>query len=360
VESRRRLQGPGNPGNSDDGTSPAVYVRRMDIRPLDPFDDADMRRFYEIGLRAEKEDGRPWNVFWTYDELATLVREPTGERRLDCLAAWDGDRMVGAGFVEVSLLANLDQAWLFPAVEPELRRRGIGDLLVHAMVDHSRSEGRSALLSATAVPFEERTTSGFLRFADRHGFRLANTEIMRVLTLPVKDGLLEEVRRESEPYHEGYTIETYVDDLPERYLASYCHLRNQLGVDAPTGDLDFEEERTSPEVMREKLERNKRGGRTTYFALAIHDGEAVAHSDLAVPSTGTESHQMGTLVRRDHRGHRLGAAVKVANLEALQRDRPDIATVNTQNAEQNPWMVSINERLGFEPVAVCPELLRHL
>jgi GNAT superfamily N-acetyltransferase len=332
----------------------------MEIRPLDPFDDTDMHRFHDIGWRAEKDDGRAWNSFWTFDELATLVREPTGDRRMDCLCAWDGDRMVGAGFVEISLLANLDQAWLFAAVEPELRRRGIGGLLVQGMVDHARAHGRSTLLSATVVPFEERSTSGFLRFADRHGFRLANTEIMRVLTLPVKDGLLEEVRRESEPYHEGYSIETFVDDLPERYLASYSHLRNQLAVDAPTGDLEFEAERTTPEVMREKIERNKRAGRTTYFTLAVHDGEAVAHSDIAVPSTGTESHQGATLVRRDHRGHRLGMAVKVANLEALQRDRPDIATVHTQNAEDNPWMVSINERLGFEPIAVCPELLRHL
>jgi hypothetical protein len=34
--------------------------------------------------------------------------------------------------------------------------------------------------------------------------------------------------------------------------------------------------------------------------------------------------------------------------------------VHTQNAETNAWMVSINERLGFEPVAVCPEFLREL
>jgi hypothetical protein len=69
---------------------------------------------------------------------------------------------------------------------------------------------------------------------------------------------------------------------------------------------------------------------------------------------------MGTLVRRDHRGHRLGAAVKVANLEALHRDRPDVTEVHTQNAETNRWMVSINERLDFEPVGVCPEFLRNL
>ena len=84
----------------------------------------------------------------------------------------------------------------------------------------------------------------------------------------------------------------------------------------------------------------------------------MAHTDLYVPPSGTQAMQMGTLVRRDHRGHRLGAAVKVANLEALQRDHPEINEVHTQNAETNAWMVRINERLGFEPVAVCPEFLR--
>ena len=59
---------------------------------------------------------------------------------------------------------------------------------------------------------------------------------------------------------------------------------------------------------------------------------------------------MGTLVRRDHRGHRLGTAVKIANLRALQQARPEATEVKTQNAETNAWMVGINVRLGFGPV----------
>jgi hypothetical protein len=72
------------------------------------------------------------------------------------------------------------------------------------------------------------------------------------------------------------------------------------------------------------------------------------------------AHQWGTLVGRDHRGHRLGAAVKVANLRALQRARPDVTVIQTENAETNAFMVSINERLGFQVVAVSPSFARAL
>ena len=341
--------------------TPAValaYLHSMEIRLLDPHDDTQMRRFHEIGWRAEKEDGRPWNTFWTYDELSILFREPTDDQQFDAMCLFEDDRMVAGGVVGMSLLDNVDKAWVFPAVEPELRRHGLGGTLVRALVDRASEAGRTQLISATAVPFAERETSGFVRFAATHGFRLANTEIIRILRLPMADELLDEIRRESVPHHEGYSVATFVDELPDELLESYSHLLNQLALDAPTGDIDFEAEQSTPDIERQKLQRNKRAGRTSYISVAVKDGEAVAHSDLVLPPTGTQAIQMGTLVRRDHRGHRLGNAVKVANLEALQRDRPDITEVNTQNAETNAAMVSINERLGFEPVAVCPEFLR--
>jgi hypothetical protein len=56
-------------------------------------------------------------------------------------------------------------------------------------------------------------------------------------------------------------------------------------------------------------------------------------------------------VRRSARGHRLGLALKVANLRLLQRERPDILSVTTYNAEVNAHMIGVNQRLGFRPVA---------
>jgi RimJ/RimL family protein N-acetyltransferase len=78
----------------------------------------------------------------------------------------------------------------------------------------------------------------------------------------------------------------------------------------------------------------------------------VAYSDLAttVHEPG-RAYQWGTLVAPAHRGHRLGVAVKVANLRLLGSERPDVTRVTTYNAEVNTHMVGVNEALGFRPVA---------
>ena len=68
--------------------------------------------------------------------------------------------------------------------------------------------------------------------------------------------------------------------------------------------------------------------------------------------------QWGTLVHREHRGHRLGMAVKVENLRRLQADHPERRRVVTGNDDTNSWMVSINEDLGFRIVELCPAFQR--
>jgi hypothetical protein len=86
-------------------------------------------------------------------------------------------------------------------------------------------------------------------------------------------------------------------------------------------------------------------------AVAVHreTGVVAAYTDLAVPSGDPDVvFQWGTLVLPEHRGHRLGMAVKAANLRELGRLAPERRSVQTMNDEQNPWMVRINQDLGFE------------
>jgi hypothetical protein len=71
-------------------------------------------------------------------------------------------------------------------------------------------------------------------------------------------------------------------------------------------------------------------------------------------------HQWATIVNREHRGHRLGLAIKAANLRAVQRAFPERTAVYTSNSEQNDNMVAINEKMGFRPVELFVEFQRKL
>jgi GNAT superfamily N-acetyltransferase len=332
----------------------------MQTRPLDVTDEAQLRRFHEILWRAEKEDGRPWNPMWSLEELTGIVREPSSERRTVGVTAYDDQRMVGAGFAMLSLLDNTDTAWVFVAVEPELRGRGIGAVVLGGLLEVARAEGRTQLLAGAGIPFEERESSPILAWAKAHDFALANTEIQRNLDLPVDAALLDEIAAEAAQKHGDYEIVSFERPIPDELLPSWCELNNTFMLEAPMGDVDVEAGATTPASVREHDAINEKIGRTVYSTVAVKDGVVVAHTDIGVPREADEAHQWGTLVSRDHRGHRLGAAVKVANLRALQAGHPDVPRVVTTNAETNAWMVAINDRLGFRPVAVVPTLKRVL
>ena len=99
----------------------------------------------------------------------------------------------------------------------------------------------------------------------------------------------------------------------------------------------------------------------TDFEKNFIRAEVVAYTDLVLP-VGAPSTvwQWGTYVHRQHRGRRLGMAVKLENLGRLQADHPQRQRVVTGNDGTNSWMVSINEALGFRIVELCPAYQRKL
>ncbi len=61
--------------------------------------------------------------------------------------------------------------------------------------------------------------------------------------------------------------------------------------------------------------------------------------------------QEDTSVLAAHRGHRLGLRMKLAMLDWLRLERPDVESVDTWNAPGNAPMIAINEALGCRKVA---------
>lgn len=328
------------------------------VGPVDAHDDATMRSWYDVTEAADTYE-RPWATTWSFPEMLVKLRGDDGAMRWTPVAAFDGEEMVGTGLVALPLRDNTEKLYGALWVAPRHRNRGIGSALVEHLVATSHEEGRTTLLVESGIPAARREDHPYVRFARKHGFVTANVEVHRVLDLPIPTRVLEEMRTAAAAHHTGYQVRTFEDEIPEDLLDSYLFLLSQLAVDAPTGKVDFEAEAVTRESFGKQMQQLRDQGRHRLVSLAVGpDGQAVAHSDLVVPSEDRPRvYQWGTLVHRRHRGHHLGAAVKVANLLVLQQRYPDRTEVHTTNGETNATMAGINERLGFRVVEICPEFM---
>ena len=336
-------------------------LRDVVVRPLAVDDDAEVAAAHRAS-NASKKYQRPWGKTWSLREMTVQLRSESSVERLEPIVALVDGQVAGLALLWFPLLDNTSFTWLEIDVDPALRGRGAGSALVERSVERTREEGRRTVLVETNVPDDHRDGHPYARFAERHGFTYANTEIRRVLDLPVDPVRLEELAAAAAEHHEGYRIEFHTAPLPDELLPSYCECWNQLAVDAPTGEVEFEEESLSPQTYAEELGRMQEQGRTMLHTVAIApSGEVVAYNDLVVSADDPEEvMQWGTLVRKDHRGHRLGMAVKVRGLQGLAEVAPDAKRVQTCNAEQNAHMVGVNVELGFRRVEALLAYQRHL
>ena len=335
----------------------------MDIRDVDLADPTQLRAWF-AALHAAHRHDRPQAPYWTEDEALAMVRSDDPEERFVPFNAHDpAGSVVGAGIVFLPLLDNLDKAYAEVSTVPGHRGRGVGAALAGKTLAVAAADGRKLLVVQGHYPMDADESHPVRRFAARHGFTLGNSEVRRTLELPIPEERLRAWAEEAAAFHAGYEIRTYVDLVPVELRPSYVLLLNQLAADAPTGDIDFEAGGKTVEVYEEQARQQMATGRTALISVAVRDGEAVAHSVLSVPPGDSELphlSQWGTLVRDDHRGHRLGLAVKTANLRAVQKAHPERTLVNTSNSPVNGPMVAINEKLGFRPVEVNAEFVRRL
>lgn len=344
-------------------TATAVHpdIRTVVVRRLAAEDDAEVAAAH-AAASASRAHQRPWAKRQSLRELTVDLRSTSTIERLEPWVALVDGEVAGLAMLWFPLLDNTHFTWGEVDVDPRLRRRGAGGALVERLAERTREEGRTTVLVESHVPDAEREHHPHVRFAEQHGFVWGNTEILRLLDLPLDVTRLEQLADDAATRHHGYRVESFVGDLPGELRQSYCDCCNQLAVDAPTGELDFEAESLSPSTYVEESARMARQGRTMVHTVAIApDGDVVAYNDLVVSADDPEDvMQWGTLVRREHRGHRLGMAVKVRGLQELARVAPQARRIQTCNAEQNAQMVGINEVLGFRRVEALLAYQRHV
>jgi GNAT superfamily N-acetyltransferase len=126
-----------------------------------------------------------------------------------------------------------------------------------------------------------------------------------------------------------------------------------MSTEEPNAGLDEPEDIWTIERLREDENRLTASPRARLFTAIEHlpSGTLAGFTTLSVPAELDRTvSQEDTLVRREHRGHRLGMVLKLANLVELQKRMPGHPAVITFNAEENRHMLDVNEAVGFVPI----------
>jgi GNAT superfamily N-acetyltransferase len=260
----------------------------------------------------------------------------------------DGAQVVGVLQVTFPSWDNRHLGWLEVNVDPRARRRGFGRALYDAGVARTRAEGR------TLVVADSFDTTGCVAFAKEMGLDRVSDEVQRQQDLAGLDWA--RLAREEEvatARSADYELVELIGATPDDLLDSVVELATAIN-DAPTDDLDLEDEAFSPDRIRAFDETQVAFGRRTYRVMARHraTGAPAGHTVVAVEhELPWEGQQYDTSVVRAHRGHRLGLRLKIAMLRWLQTQEPQLRTLSTWNAASNDHMIEVNEALGYEVAA---------
>ena len=315
----------------------------MELITFGPDDAAELRDSVAVCNAVAKHDS-PWQHPFTEAGMAAQLRYGWDlEPRVPFLAVAEGE-LVGYASYSVSERDNLHLAWLTVEVHPDHRRRGHGSAILDGLVRRARDLGRT---SVGMAGWDLDASHGF---AGRHGFELGSVSVNRRQVLADVDWSDVE-RRHAEARLEAadYELIRRTGRSPDDELEALAEMTAAIN-DAPTDDLDIEDEIFSAERVRdyETAQLGRNGAFHRIYARHRDTGELAGQTVVAVePDRPHLGDQHDTSVVRAHRGHRLGLLLKAEMMLWLRDAQPQLESVDTWNAESNDFMIGVNELLGY-------------
>lgn len=298
------------------------------------------------------------------DELLPFWRNQRYEPMRVLVARVDR-RVVARAVFELQAEKSAEASFISVEVLPEHRRQGIGSALYDRLLDWTEQAGMRVMQSYVlhradyagprlpaptgygSVPADDPGS----RFLLARGFSLEQVDRMSRLPLPVDPGVIEtNLRLASRAAGPDYSLVHWVGRTPDDLVDDLARLRQRMSVDAPAAGLAYAEEEWDAERIRTTDELAAQSPRVLLYTAVRHEpsGRLVGFTELSAPPELTRPVDQGdTLVIREHRGHRLGMLLKVANLRHLEQVRPGHPSVITFNAEENRYMLAVNEAVGF-------------
>ena len=231
-------------------------------------------------------------------------------------------------------------------VAPGRRRHGLGTALLRHAAGRAIADGRRLLIGYAFAG------TGGEAFARAAGAAEGQAEIRRAMDInAISAQRLAGLRAVAERASAGYSLLSWAGPTPEEHLDRVAAL-NRAGNDAPH-DESQEELLWDAARVRATDQRAQLYGLLAYTVMACDDATGEA-AGLTLVEVGPERPDWGfqalTAVARKHRGHRLGLRLKLAMLDLLARQEPQVEHILTANGETNGHMIGINETLGYRVI----------
>jgi GNAT superfamily N-acetyltransferase len=153
----------------------------------------------------------------------------------------------------------------------------------------------------------------------------------------------------------GYELVCWTDRAPEEHVAEIARLYSRFLGEIPLGRVALEPATWTVQRIRESEERWLASGRHQVLVAAVApDGSLAGYTNLFVLDGRPERAGIdSTLVLPEHRGHRLGLALKVRLHQETRTRHPEVTRIATGNADVNRWMNAVNDQLGYRVVETC-------
>ncbi|WP_203579670.1 GNAT family N-acetyltransferase [Microbacterium hibisci] len=302
------------------------------------------------------------------DEMLGSWQDQTDWTQLG-FAALRGDEMLGAVKLMISTEADASTVEFDLMVDPPHRAEGVEELLlaeverearerrlatIQTWTLHRPDAGGERLAPSTAwgsIPASDPQT----RFQLANGFTLEQVERNSVFDLTGDFSLVERMHADAlAAAGDEYRSVTWTSPTPPEYVDGFAYALSRMSTDVPAGGLVIDEQHWDAARVTRRDARLQAQGLTVSVAVVVHvpTGRVAAYNELAIAEDHSgATQQFGTLVVKEHRGHRLGTIVKCANLLRWRELVPESPRVSTFNAEENRHMLDINETIGFVPAS---------